>query len=169
MNPPNDPPHAARAIVKSLAHVAIKATDLDTTVAFYEQVLGLERVPRPPFPFPGAWLGHGDDALIHLYGGKRALAADGSHPRETGSVDHVSFWARGYAAQRARLDRFGLPYREARPPQTTLAQMFVFDPNGVVLELTYDLREEPDANPGDREALRFDPQRYVQFAPRRGA
>jgi hypothetical protein len=74
-------------------------------------------------------------------------------------------WARGYAAQRARFERFGLPFREARPPETTLAQMFVLDPNGVVLELTYDLRNEPGAQPGTRtDALRLVPSVYAQFA-----
>lgn len=152
------------ARVTGLAHVAIKAADLDATIAFYEQVIGLQRVPRPPFSFPGAWLGVEGDALIHLYGGQRALARDGSNPHETGSVDHVSLWAHGYAAQRARLEKSGLPFREARPPETTLAQMFVLDPNGVMLELTYDLRNESGVEPGKRnDELRWAPSLYAQF------
>lgn len=153
------------ARVASLAHVAIKAIDLATTIAFYEQVIGLQLVPRPPFSFPGAWLGTDGEALVHLYGGARALAADGSKPHETGSLDHISFWARGYAAQRKRLEKFGLPFRESRPPETTLAQMFVLDPNGVMLELTYDLRNEPGAEPGKRDdALNWNPSLYTRFA-----
>lgn len=151
--------------VTGLAHVAIKAADLEATIAFYEQVIGLQSVPRPPFSFPGAWLGVDGNALIHLYGGQRALAPDGSHPRETGSVDHISFWAHGYAAQRARFERFGLPFREGRPPETTLAQMFSLDPNGVMLELTYELRNEPGVEPGRRnDPLHWDPSLYAQFA-----
>lgn len=153
-----------QARVTGLAHLAIKAADLETTIAFYEQVIGLELVPRPPFNFPGAWLGSDGNALIHLYGGQRALAPDGSNPHETGSVDHMSFWAQGYTEQRARLERYGLPFREARPPETTLAQLFTLDPNGVMLELTYDLRNEPGAEPGRRnDALRWTPSLYTQF------
>jgi len=152
---------APSTAVTGLAHVAIKACDLATTVAFYEQVLGLRRMSRPPFPFPGAWLGVDGQALIHLYGGERAAGAGG----DTGSIDHVSFRAHGYVDQRSRLESLGLPFREACPPDTTLAQLFVFDPNGVVLELTYDLRDEPGAKPGRRGAMpRFDPARYEQFA-----
>jgi len=155
---------APSAVVSSLAHVAIKAGDLATTVAFYERVLGLRQMPRPPFPFPGAWLGVDGQALIHLYGGERAA---GRRAGDTGPIDHVSFWARGYVAQRTRLETLGLPFREACPPDTTLAQLFVFDPNGVVLELTYDLRDEPGAEPGRPEAMpRFDPTHYEQFAPK---
>ena len=151
--------------IAGLAHVAIKAADLEATIAFYQQVIGLELVPRPPFNFPGAWLGTDGNALVHLYGGQRALAPDGSNPHETGSVDHVSFWAQGYTGQRARLEKFGLPFREARPPETTLAQLFVLDPNGVMLEMTYDLRHEPGAEPGRRnDALRWTPSLYAQFA-----
>lgn len=149
------------AVVESLAHVAIKAVDLGTTIAFYEKALGMRQMPRPPFSFPGAWLGVGDQALIHLYGGERAGSGG---LRDTGPIDHVSFWARGYVAQRSRLERLRLPYREACPPDTTLAQLFVFDPNGVVLELTYDLRREPDARPGRPGSMpAFDPARYRQF------
>ncbi len=150
--------------VTSLAHVTICTADLATTVAFYERALGLQQVKRPPFPFPGAWLGLGDDAIVHLIGGDRARGADGRVARGTGGIDHVSFWARGYMAQRERLDAFGLPFRESFPPQTTLAQVFVFDPNSVLIELTYDLRNEPGAVPGQRnDRLQWNPAHYAQF------
>lgn len=153
------------ARVSRLAHVTIRTLDVATTVAFYEQVLGLKQVARPPFPFPGAWLGVDDDALVHLIGGDRALGSAGHVPRDSGAIDHVSFWAHGYAAQRARLDAFGLPWRESCPPETTLAQLFVFDPNGVMIELTYDLRDEPDAVTGHRsQRLQFNPAHYAPFA-----
>lgn len=152
--------------VHALAHVAIKAHDLEQTVNFYARVLGLRRVPRPPFNFPGAWLGRDDDnALVHLYGGDRAREPDSGFAHGTGRVDHVSFWARGYLAQCARFEAFGLPYRDQRPPETTLAQLFVYDPNGVLLELTYDLRHEPGAPAQARGGtLRFEPALYAQFS-----
>jgi catechol 2,3-dioxygenase-like lactoylglutathione lyase family enzyme len=151
--------------VNGLAHVAIKAADLETTIAFYEQVLGFECVPRPPFPFPGAWLGIAGNALIHLLGGDRALAPDGSRPHGSGAVDHVSLAVCGYAAQRERLEKLQLPYREQQPPETTLAQIFVLDPNGVTLELTFDLRDEPGVTPGRRsDALRWTPAHAARIA-----
>jgi catechol 2,3-dioxygenase-like lactoylglutathione lyase family enzyme len=159
---------ATAARVTALAHVAIKTIDLDTTITFYERVLDMQLVPRPPFNFPGAWLGINGDALIHLYGGQRALGPDGTHAHETGAVDHVSMWARGYDAQRSRFARFGLPFRESRPPDTTLAQMFVLDPNGVTLELTYDLRNEEGVEPGKRnDTLQWTPALYTQFSGKR--
>jgi catechol 2,3-dioxygenase-like lactoylglutathione lyase family enzyme len=156
------------ARVTALAHVAIKTIDLDTTITFYERVLDMQLVPRPPFNFPGAWLGINGDALIHLYGGQRALGPDGTHAHETGAVYHISMWARGYDAQRSRFEHFGLPFRESRPPDTTLAQMFVLDPNGVTLELTYDLRNEESVVPGKRnDTLHWTPALYTQFSGKR--
>ncbi len=151
--------------VLGLAHVAIKAADLPATIAFYREVLGLAEVPRPPFGFPGAWLGiPGGEALIHLYAGERARNADGSVSVGSAAIDHVSLWARGHEAQRARFAAFGLPYRSQPVPATGLAQLFVFDPNGVLIELTYRLADEPDAEVGARGGtLRFEPERYRQF------
>jgi len=151
--------------VLGLAHVAIKAADMPATIAFYVRVLGLQEVPRPPFDFPGAWLGTPDgDALIHLYAGARARTADGSAAVGSAAVDHVSLWARGYEAQRARFAAFGLPYRSQPVPASDLAQLFVYDPNCVLIELTYRLRDEPGAVLGERGGvLRFEPQHYRQF------
>ncbi len=151
--------------VLGLAHVAIKAADIATTVAFYCRVLGLVEVPRPPFNFPGAWLGTAaGDALIHLYAGERARNADGSVAIGSAAVDHVSLWARGHEAQRARFEAFGLPYRSQPVPASDLVQLFVYDPNGVMIELTYRLADEPGAVVGERGGvLRFETEKYRQF------
>jgi len=152
--------------VLGLAHVAIKSADMPATIAFYCKVLGFAEVPRPAFNFPGAWLGIPDgEALIHLYAGQRAQNAAGSYDVGSAAVDHVSLWARGYEAQRARFARFGLPYLSQPVPGRDLAQLFVYDPNGVMIELTYRLSEEPGAVLGERGGtLGFEPERYRQFS-----
>lgn len=48
-------------------HVSISAPDLEASVRFYTQVLGMERVPAPRFPGqPVVWLRLGDQQL-HLF------------------------------------------------------------------------------------------------------
>lgn len=46
-------------------HVSIVVTDLDRSVAFYQDLFELERRERPPFTIPGAWLACGT-LQIHL-------------------------------------------------------------------------------------------------------
>jgi catechol 2,3-dioxygenase-like lactoylglutathione lyase family enzyme len=73
--------------ISNLFHVAIKTNDLDATVRFYTEVLGLHKVARPDFGYPGAWLAApGGAAIIHLYAGGPALGAEGRAPYGTAAM-----------------------------------------------------------------------------------
>ncbi len=158
------------AITAGLFHVAVKTNDLAATVAFYTRVIGLVEVKRPDFGYPGAWLGvplPGGPAILHVYAGGPALGAEDRAPIGTAAIDHVSLACRGYHAFRARFRTEGLDWREFLVPSTTLWQLFVYDPSGVQLELTFDgAREEgppPDTSDGHRYvagATFFDPATY---------
>jgi YD repeat-containing protein len=50
----------------SINHVSVHANDLDESVKFYEDVLGLERVATPNFAFPVQWMRLGGQQL-HLF------------------------------------------------------------------------------------------------------
>lgn len=52
--------------VTRLNHASIVAHDLEESVSFYEEVLGLERLPTPTFEVPVAWMSCGDGQL-HLF------------------------------------------------------------------------------------------------------
>ena len=52
--------------VTGLFHVAIKTNDLDATVKFYTEVLGMKLVHRPDFGFPGAWIAAGDSVPMDV-------------------------------------------------------------------------------------------------------
>lgn len=161
-------------VLGKLFHAAIRTADLDATVRFYTEVLGMVVAPRPPLGFPGAWLKPPQadaEATIHLYGGDAARDADGSARRGSGVIDHLSMVCQGYAEFQARFERFGLPYRENLVPATPLWQLFVHDPNAVQLELTFHAAAEPQAEPVIAAARRyttgerwFDPAPYAQFS-----
>lgn len=51
--------------VIGLHHVTLLVRDLERARVFYEDSLGLTPIPRPSFPFPGAWYGLGEESL-HL-------------------------------------------------------------------------------------------------------
>ena len=125
--------------VTSLFHVAIKTPDLDATVKFYTEVLGMELAHRPNFGFPGAWLAQpGGVPIIHIYAGNAATGPDGKVPSGTGSLDHVSLMMVGWDECMARMQKGGHDLRAALVPGMTLWQIFVHDPSGVMLELTFD-------------------------------
>lgn len=157
-----------------LFHTAIKTADLGATVRFYTEVLGMVVAERPPIPFPGAWLKPaqaGADASIHVYAGDAAKEADGSVQIGTSAIDHVSVVCQGYADFKARFEKFGLAYRENIVPATPFWQLFIYDPNGIQLELTFHAAAEPQAAPTiaserlyrPRERW-FQPALYRQFA-----
>jgi len=52
--------------VSGLNHVSVSAHDLETSVRFYEDLFGFERLPTPNFGFPVQWLGMGGRQL-HLF------------------------------------------------------------------------------------------------------
>ena len=109
-------------------HVTIATDDLDATIAFYQDVLGLEVGPRPAFPFAGAWLYAGGRPIVHL-------KAPGVQ-RADSALDHVAFYTDDFSNVIARLDRMHLTYQHQVLPGGSLRQCFLKDPNGVRLEIT---------------------------------
>src|SRR5260221_8262416 len=136
------------AVLHGLFHIAIKTSALESPRVFWRYVIGLREVARPDFGYPGAWLGcsqPGGQAIIHIYAGGPALGASGVAPRGTGAIDHVSLSCSGYRDFVTRFENAGLPFREFIVPGTTLWQLFVYDPSGVQLELTFEGSVEGDA------------------------
>ena len=139
----------------TLNHFSIRTLDMDATRDFYERVLQLTVGPRPPFPFPGLWMYRGDhgdyqNAVVHIIGmdpndpvGLRKYLGDRdvSSLRGSGAVDHVAFFATGLAQMRAHLQSQGIEVRERTVPALGLHQLFLDDPNGVVVELNYPASE----------------------------
>lgn len=157
-------------LMSTLFHVAIKSPDIEATRAFYCDVLGMTLDERPPLDFPGYWIKAplpGGMALFHIYGGEAAKEPDGNMASGAGVIDHVAVTCQGYAEMRARFERYGLDYREQILPTIGLWQLFVYDPSGVLLELTFSEEAEdtptpefpPERNYRPRENF-FDPQSY---------
>ena len=108
---------------------------------FYTRVLGLSVGARPDIPAPGYWLYSEGLAVVHLYAiGDPEGAAPG--PTATGGLDHISFSATGVQATRAHLGALGVPYDEAPVPGWPLHQVFLHDPSGLKVELTFSLNDQ---------------------------
>jgi catechol 2,3-dioxygenase-like lactoylglutathione lyase family enzyme len=137
--------------LESLDHYFVRANDLEATRAFYCDVLGFDVMPRPNFPFPGYWLGVNGRVQVHMgqngipdqehvYAGTRA----DSVTDQTGVVDHIAFSATDPTGVSRRLTEHGVESEHRWIGGFGIAQLFVHDPNGVVVELNFHgLTDEP--------------------------
>ena len=122
-----------------LDHFNIRTRHLDDTVRFYEDVMGLEKGPRPNFAFPGAWMYSEGKAVVHIVDISKT---DEPQKPDSGVVHHVAFVSRGFDAMRDRLSSKKMPFDARQVPGGDLWQIFVNDPNGVLIELNYEAAKE---------------------------
>lgn len=118
--------------ISGLDHINIDTAQPEATVAFYEDILGLENRPqdRPDFDFPGAWLFLGDTAIVHL----NFIDEDDRFSGRS-AFNHIAFEGSDFAGMCELLDDRGLKYRTSERPEIGLSQVFVDDPNGVRVEV----------------------------------
>lgn len=167
------------ATIHGLFHIAIKTSDLEATRRFWCDIIGLRDMQRPDFGYPGAWLAcpqPGGLGIIHVYAGGPALGAEGKAPSGTAAIDHISLSCSGFRDYIARFKAAGLDWREFLVPGTTLWQLFVYDPSGVQLELTFEGSiegvQKPDMSPGRGYvpgASFFDREKYPNVSRLQGA
>jgi catechol 2,3-dioxygenase-like lactoylglutathione lyase family enzyme len=122
-----------------LDHFNIRTRNLGETVRFYEDVLGLENGPRPNFAFSGAWLYSKGQAVVHLVD---ISPTDEAQKPDSGVVHHVAFVAQGFHRMKEHLQTKGFPFEAREVPGGDLWQIFVRDPNGVMIELNYEMAKE---------------------------
>jgi catechol 2,3-dioxygenase-like lactoylglutathione lyase family enzyme len=113
-------------LVRDLHHVSINVADVERSVAFYVDVLGMDLLPRPDFGFPGAWLGCGGGRQVHLI--------EATVPEDNGQ--HFAFQVDDIDASVAALRAAGMTVRGPVPVGDSSArQAFFHDPDGNRLEL----------------------------------
>lgn len=125
-----------------LQHFTIEPQDLERTRDFYVDVLGLEVGERPPLDFPGYWLYSGGVATVHLMGTRKpreGIVVRGTERKyeDTGRLDHIAFAASDVAGVRNRLEAKGVEFRESIVPRTGDTQFFLYDPDGIGVELNF--------------------------------
>jgi catechol 2,3-dioxygenase-like lactoylglutathione lyase family enzyme len=122
-----------------LDHYNVSTRKLKETVQFYEDVLGFVNGPRPPFNFPGAWLYSAGHPVLHI---NDISATDRQQRPDSGVIDHVAFGSRGFEEMKQRLAQKGVEFRVNVVPNSTRRQIFLTDPNNVLIELNYDVAAE---------------------------
>ena len=112
-----------------LNHVAIHVADVGRSTKFYESVLKLQPIPRPAFPFPGAWFRLGEDQELHIIGERTSDVI--SHNRGNHYallVDDLDSWETYFQAN-------DIPYLPRRRRPDGAFQIYLIDPDGHYIEL----------------------------------
>ena len=136
--------------VSHIEHFLVAADDLDATRDWYARVLGMKPGPHPDFGFPVHWMYIGDVDLVHIgpsarganeiqmkYLG-RTSQGEGSG---TGALDHIAFRATGLRQMLEHLHAEGIQFSQRRANGQALFQLFLYDPNGIKIELNFAAHE----------------------------
>jgi len=122
--------------VTAMNHFTVLTDDVEATVRFYRDVVGLAQGLRPPLGFPGAWLYTGNQAVLHVVGGRQRSEL------RAGVIDHMAFSASGLRDGIAKLNANGVAYQCRQQVGSGVWQVFFHDPNGAKVELDF-APEEP--------------------------
>jgi catechol 2,3-dioxygenase-like lactoylglutathione lyase family enzyme len=130
--------------VSALHHYTIRCTpgELPALVDFYTRVLRLQAGARPEIPAPGAWLYADGQPIVHLYA--HLATPDAPTQPVTGHLDHISFRSRGLKEMREHLGAIGVPFTEAPIPGWDIHQLFLHDPRGLKIEMTFWTAQEEE-------------------------
>lgn len=117
--------------VSGLNHFTILTDDVERTIRFYDDLLGLKAGWRPPLTFPGAWLYAGDQPILHVVGGRPKSEL------KAGVIDHMAFTGHDLAATLAMLERDKVEHVCRQQAGSGMWQVFLHDPNGAKVELDF--------------------------------
>jgi catechol 2,3-dioxygenase-like lactoylglutathione lyase family enzyme len=118
-------------VFKGIHHVAVIVHDLDAARDFYERVLELPMIDRPPFGVPGVWYALGEQQL-HI----AMFADDQPSPRAHFAIDVDDL----DSAVR-RIEASGVNVNHGPKAPGAGRQASVRDPSGNLIELSESDRE----------------------------
>lgn len=128
--------------VNWLDHVNVITDRLDETAEFYRALLNLKRRDAPPplTPQNAQWMyDAGGKAIIHINSVDcpRAFDREVQPGALTGAVHHVALNCTGYVEVLDRVKALGTAFQCNTVDAIGLRQVFVSDPNNVLLELNF--------------------------------
>jgi len=138
-----------------IEHFLLQTDDVEGTRDWYVRTLGFTEGPHPDFKFPVVWLYLGNRDVIHITrGGKNVsenrlkyLGQSSQEVRGSGAVDHIAFRCTGLTAMLEHLKTAGVPFNQRMVDDQGLYQLFLFDPNGVKIELNFANAETAGVRP----------------------
>ncbi len=131
-------PAAGPIGVRGIDHVTLVVDDLERSAAFYVDLLGMRRVERPGFNFPGLWFQAGSSQIhLILKHDKSSYVGLPDAPPEAGAgrVFHFAFEVADCQIAVDRLKTAGVRVRGTGLRPDGCHQVWCYDPDGHVVEL----------------------------------
>ena len=117
--------------IQSILHASFLIGDLDTSLAFYTGILGLELdISRPAMSYPGAWLKLGERQQLHLL--RLPNPDPASRPEHGGHDRHVALQVDSIDELKKRLTENEVFFSQS---QSRPHVIFFRDPDNNTLEL----------------------------------
>lgn len=127
-----------------MEHYLVISEDIEATARFYCDALGMKVGFRPELDFPGYWLYLGDTPCVHIaewdtyaVWTKQVGIPISTRAEGTGPLDHIAFNASGYDETVQRLETLGIEVSQNKLDDIGLRQLFIKDPNGLMIELNF--------------------------------
>lgn len=115
-----------------LAHTMIRVKDLDASLAFYTDFLGLHEVRRSTIGDEATLVHLSDDWENHFI--ELTFNHDGRDYHLGDQFGHLAFYVDDLEEVVAKVEAQGLEYRRSKP-STSSKYIFVKDPNGYDIEI----------------------------------
>lgn len=132
--------------VVGIDHRGIRTSKLEESRRFYEDLIGLKQGDRPAaLGTSGYWLYAGGDPIIHLVediDGSAGTSQPSDSLVDAGGRTHLALTVEGARDAVDRLGNAGVPYWDRLFKNPVMYQVFVEDPNGLLIELI-------DRSPGE--------------------
>jgi glyoxylase I family protein len=114
----------------TLNHASLIVSDINVSLTFYRDILGLQQVDRPDMGFQGAWFQLGDQQ-IHLLELENPDPITG-RPEHGGRDRHVALNVKALAPVKDLLNKKGIVYTMSISGRKAL---FCRDPDGNAIEI----------------------------------
>jgi len=116
--------------INGFHHAGFLVTDIERAANFYENVLGLSKLPRPDLGFPGRWYDLNNGHQLHLM----SVAEMPTHADPPRHDRHIALNVPDTQAAEQQLREFGVEvsYGSGRAGNP---QLFIRDPDGNTIEL----------------------------------
>ena len=123
-------------MIKSIAHASFLVADLEKSLVFYRDILGIEQnMTRPNFPFDGAWLDLGENGQqLHLMRLPNPDSKEG-RPEHGGKDKHIALVVDNLDALAGKLEAEGITFSRSKSGRSAF---FCRDPDGNALEFAED-------------------------------